>query len=125
MIIKSKDSKESELPVIDLVLGAEILGTEDIQKAKMMVQELVKLLPSDLEKVKAAYDAKDNTQLKNITHYIKGGVSFCGTPRLKKAVVELDELCNKTNSPIAIEAAYKNLCYEIEVLLTEYAKLTE
>lgn len=119
---KQKKKVEDQLPVIDLNLGAQILGS-DVQAARNMVEELVKMLPGDLEEVKAAFKTNDRKKLKELAHYIKGGVSYCGTPRLKIAATELDQYIRESIDDAVIEVAYKNLCDEIEALLTEFQKL--
>ena len=112
-------SNETELPVIDLNLGAQILG-RDIQAASKMIDQLVKMLPGDMEKLKIEFTEKNNEKLKETAHYIKGGVSYCGTPRLKIAATKLDSIIKTNPEPAAIQIAYENLCNEVELLLAEY-----
>ena len=110
---------KNELPIIDLKLGAEIFNG-DVEAAKRMIDALVKLLPEDLQKLKTAFCKRDNTQLKDLAHYIKGGASYCGTPRLKSAASELENIIDAKNSSDKIQLAYENLCQEIELILAEY-----
>lgn len=110
---------KDELPVIDLKLGAEILNA-DVEAARRMIDALVKLLPEDLRKLKTAFCKRDNAQLKDLAHYIKGGASYCGTPRLKSAAAELEKIMSAQNPSEKIQLAYENLCHEIELILAEY-----
>ena len=89
-----------------------------------MVEELVKMLPSDLSNLTQAFKEKDNKKLKAIAHYIKGGTTYCGTPRLTRAATYLDESIKTEANSSIIESAYINLCDEIEVLIEEYSKIT-
>jgi HPt (histidine-containing phosphotransfer) domain-containing protein len=115
-------TQQSALPIIDYNLGAQILGSEDIHNAKLMVAELVKMLPGDLEKLKAAFQQQDQQKLQEVAHYISGGSSFCGTPRLTQAAKELDRSIKANAMPEAITTAYQNVCREIELLLEEFPK---
>lgn len=109
--------KETELPVIDLQLGAEILGS-DTEAAKNMITQLVKMLPGDLQNLKAA--AGNNKKLQDLAHYIKGGASYCGTPRLQKAAGDLDRAIKNNADATVITKAYEKLCSEIEILLAKH-----
>ena len=111
---------KNELPIIDLKLGAEILNS-DIEAARKMINALVKQLPEDLQKLKTAFCERDNAQLKDLAHYINGGASYCGTPRLKSAAAELEKIMGVNNSSEKIQLAYENLCHEIELILAEYS----
>jgi two-component system aerobic respiration control sensor histidine kinase ArcB len=114
----------SKLPVIDLELGAKILGT-NLESAKAMIKSLVEMLPGDLQDLKTAFREKDNQKLKNKAHYIKGGASYCGTPRLKLAATELDNSIKEGADPVVIKKSYQDLCQEIELLIKEYEKLSK
>lgn len=120
--MQSKDSKE--LSVIDLELGVKILGT-NLESAKAMIKSLVRILPGDLQDLKAAFNEKNNQKLKTKAHYIKGGASYCGTPRLKLAATELDNSIKEGAEPVVIQKSYQNLCQEIELLIKEYEKLSK
>jgi HPt (histidine-containing phosphotransfer) domain-containing protein len=118
-------AKEPKLPIIDFDLGAKTLGNNNIQASKNMVAALVKMLPSDLEKIKTAFQEKDNKKLKAIAHYIKGGTTFCGTPRLTKAATYLDESIKTDADSSVIKEAYTDLCDEINILIEEFRKITK
>ncbi len=115
-----KDEAQGELPVIDLELGAKLLATNQAT-AREMIGQLVEMLPEDLKKIHSAYLEKDYEALKNLAHYVKGGASFCGTPRLKLAATRLDDIIHKqTSSADDIEKAYHQLCIEINKVISEY-----
>ena len=115
-------AKETELKVIDLKLGAEILAS-DTKAAKNMIEKLVQMLPGDLQKLKAAASEGDNQKLQDLAHYIKGGASYCGTPRLQKAAAGLERAIKVNAGSIVIAETYEKLCSEIAILLTEFSRL--
>jgi|GEM_PF-1774826 len=105
--------------VIDLNLGAQILGTT-VDNVKKMVAELVKMLPADLKKIEDAFANKNYLQLKYLAHYMKGGASFCGTPRLIEAADQLDKAITFNNDDQDLQAAYERLRQEISAVINEY-----
>lgn len=118
----SLPSLASELPVIDFKLGAKILDSNR-QAAQAMVDALAKALPQELEKLNAAFIAGDFKQLKELAHDLKGGAHYCGTPRLQLAVTQLEQTLKIGADSMVIQTAHENLCHEIELLLTEHAKI--
>lgn len=113
-----------ELPIIDLALGASILGG-DIPAAKRMLEQLVKLLPADLHKLKTLASLQNHKELQDLAHYIKGGASYCGTPRLQKAAADLEEAIINRNNSTVIKINYEKLCAAIEALLKAAANLNK
>jgi HPt (histidine-containing phosphotransfer) domain-containing protein len=114
-------STVQDLSIIDLKLGAEIIDS-DVEAAQDMVAQLCAMLPGDLEKIQAAFSEKNYPLLKELAHYVKGGVSFCGTPRLQAAVTELEKVIRPKTDPLIIEAAYAKLCLEIAAVIQEYER---
>ncbi len=117
-----KGKFQDELPVIDLELGAKLLGANQ-DTAKEMIAQLAAMLPEDLTKIQNAFVKRDYETLKNLAHYVKGGASYCGTPRLKYAAAQMEELIhNRSCSNKVIETAYHHLCAEINNVITQYAE---
>ena len=118
-----KTGQQSKEPlVIDLELGAKILNS-DLAAAEKMISELVKALPDDLKKIETAFSKKDYHSLRDLAHYLKGGASYCGTPRLKQAANELDDTIKVTKDKAKIFIAYQKLCDEITAIIEEYPKI--
>ncbi len=113
---------EDILPVIDLDLGAKILNT-DIETAKKMVEELITLLPKNLEDLKNAYKTEDLKKIKDIAHFILGGSCYCGTPRLKAAAMALEKKAKASHSIEMVTPDYENLCLEIKKLISAAAEI--
>jgi HPt (histidine-containing phosphotransfer) domain-containing protein len=117
-----KDEAQGNRPVIDLELGAKILNASP-ETAKQMIGQLVNLLPDDLKKLQAAYSENNYGALQYLAHYIKGGASYCGTPRLKSAASQLEEFIHRGLSGKEINTVYDNLCKEISAVIHEYQKI--
>ncbi len=107
--------------IIDLQLGATLVG-KDTTFAREMIQTLVDGFPLELQKLEAAYAKQDWATIKDVVHRVKGGVSYCGAPRLQKISTTLldylhsDETANREqlyqeflNEIYAVENAYKSL----------------
>lgn len=115
-----EEAQDSELPIMDLALGAKLLGGDNVAQAELMIATLVRMLPGDLGKVTAAFKAHDLITLKEMAHYIRGGISFCGTPRLKKAIARLDDSIRTGVDLQTLKAAYDNFCSEVAMLVTTF-----
>lgn len=127
----SKDSKLNsrlnqdlkKLPAIDLELGAALIGG-DIKKAKAMLKQLIKILPEDLKKIQTAHLEQNFAELKDLAHYINGGASYCGTPRLKFLSERLYKCIGDNGDRQTIDHAFHELCAEIQNLFDEYKNLS-
>lgn len=83
------DLLELKGEVIDLKLGAELVGGNR-ELAKNAIAMLVDSLASDIESLEKFCHSHDLEAAQAILHKVKGGVSYCGVPRLKEACVRLD-----------------------------------
>lgn len=107
--------------VIDLTLGATLVG-KDIAFAKEMLKTLVNTFPDELKNLDTAHQKADWKNISDIIHRIKGGVSYCGTPRLQKiSAILLDYLhSDKTNER---EILYQKFLSEIAAVNDAYKTL--
>jgi PAS domain S-box-containing protein len=114
-----KDKTEAlplEGKVIDLVQGAHLMGGDE-QLAKEAILMLVESFPADLKKLEKAYLGLDWVGVEMIVHKIRGGTSYCGTPRLKEACVQLDDyLQTGKKEKKQIERMYQILLQEVEAI---------
>lgn len=120
--ITPKKGIQDQIPVIDLQLGAGLISGTD-EKAMQMIKRLVAMLPADLANIKTAFTENNDKKLGELVHYIKGGIGYCGTPRLKDSVDELDRLIKTQAEKHLIQNAYKQLCQEILAVISEYDKM--
>jgi HPt (histidine-containing phosphotransfer) domain-containing protein len=104
------------LPVIDLDLGAKLLGCDE-PTAKKMIKELSVLLVDNLQALRSAYAAHDIKKVADIAHYVYGGSCYCGVPRLKAAAFVLEKAAIDVPSP-EFPAAYQKLCQEMEAVIS-------
>lgn len=107
-----------ELPVIDLDLGAKLLSS-DKQVAKDMILKLIAMLPESVQDLNAAFAAEDIKKIGAVAHYVHGGSCYCGTPRLKAAALALEKSAKTAQSLQDLQAAYQNLCEEIQRVIAE------
>lgn len=114
--------KELKLPknIIDLKLGAEIVG--DVDSAKEMLKMLVDFsIPETMEELKKAYAEKDWAMIRKSVHKFYGGVCYCGTPRLKATCLNLKN-CLEAGKTELQDELYKRLLTEMKMVISEYRK---
>ncbi|MBS0351521.1 MAG: Hpt domain-containing protein [Proteobacteria bacterium] len=109
---------DSTLPVIDLDLGAKILGA-DKNSAKKMINDLAAMLVGNLKELKQVYQQGDLKKIADLAHFIHGGSCYCGTPRLKAASKELEIQAKKNEQLEELKSAYESLCNEIQAVISQ------
>lgn len=121
--VRKKQIDQPIIPIIDLWPVVEALNV-DIESVEKMLKKLVSMLKKDLKKIQNAFSKKDYDTLQFLTHYLKGGASCSGTPRLEQAAAALS-IALKDKSKLKqkdVTSAYKVLCREISEVITEYNK---
>jgi two-component system, NarL family, sensor histidine kinase BarA len=113
----------STLPVIDLDLGAKILGT-DKNSAKKMITDLADMLVGNLKELEEAYGHGDLKKVADLAHFIHGGSCYCGAPRLKAASQVLEIQAKKSKKIEELKSEYKNLCQEIQAVISQSKLIT-
>jgi two-component system sensor histidine kinase BarA len=108
------------LLIIDLELGKKLACANE-ENARMLLKMLYDMIPEHEEIILKSYQDKDMETLLFEVHKLHGGVSYCGTPRLKKTASEL-ELALKHEEPW--ENLYHELVQEIEAFKKEYIKFS-
>jgi HPt (histidine-containing phosphotransfer) domain-containing protein len=101
-------------PVIDWELATKLAGNSQ-KFAKTMLDILVKNLPDDFLKIKKSY-TQDYSEFRNQLHRLHGALCYCGAPRLKAAVIEL-EFAAEQKDKIKIPALIDNLEKEVTALI--------
>lgn len=84
-----KTTSYHELATFDFNLIKSQFG-HDEEVAIQMVTLFLEELPKELENIQTAYRNKDWPSLQQLAHKIRGGVSYCGMPRLKEACDQLE-----------------------------------
>ena len=118
---KFRNIDTGSLKVIDLELGASIIGS-DIKTAKEMIGMLIETFPESRNEMEMAYQKKDFKQLEKSTHKTHGGVSYTGAVKLKKALRILVDTI-RANNLDEVDKLYKNACSEMDELIKAYKKL--
>jgi HPt (histidine-containing phosphotransfer) domain-containing protein len=77
------------LPIIDWDLGKKLAGN-DMILARDILAMLIKNLPSDLAKITQLCTEKNYTELRQQIHTLRGAVVYCGTPRLKAVLINME-----------------------------------
>jgi two-component system, OmpR family, aerobic respiration control sensor histidine kinase ArcB len=82
-----------------------IFNSESIKEqfgSKETAVEIINLflegLPQELQEIHTAYTRKDWSLAQKLTHKLKGGVSYCGAPRLKEACAQLENVIKNRES---------------------------
>lgn len=104
--------------VIDLQQSIKYMGNETT--AREMLTILVdSLLPTEMQKINSCYKNNDLGNMLKAVHKLHGGVSYCGVPKLKKAVKQLEEAL-KLNQDSKLQELYNILINEIDTVIEVY-----
>jgi HPt (histidine-containing phosphotransfer) domain-containing protein len=109
----------NHLPIIDMELGAQLIGSNK-EGAEEILTLLIKILPDEIASINQFDTDKNHDKLLASVHKLHGGVSYCGTPRLKKLLSSL-ELALKQN-PTTYPPLLNQLNLEIKLLFEHYNK---
>ena len=107
--------------VIDLELGARLAGNKP-ELAKELLQLLVKKLPNDMRDIEQAHEQNQNQQLKSLVHKLHGASNYCGAPRLRNVLAEL-ETALKKNETTHLDSFLADLSFEATQLIQKAAEI--
>lgn len=113
---------DNSLAIIDLDLGAELVGNNK-DMAKELLTMLLNALPEHKIEISEAYKENNLEALVKATHKLHGATCYTGTPRLKASAQAL-EAAAKHQEMDDLPAAYQELVTEIENILN-YQEITE
>lgn len=105
-----------KLPIIDKEMALKLAGN-DQSLANDLLALLIKNLPADLAAIKQAYLNQDEKELRQQLHKLRGGVAYCGLPRMKAVLTEFEnefEDADRHNLPKLLE----RLDAEVQALLS-------
>jgi len=98
---------QSPIKIIDWELADSLAnGSRDL--AREMLNILLTDLPNDKWEIAAAFNANDFETMLKLVHKLHGAVCYCGTPRLKEAVFNLEVALKLRNEDV--EELYHILC---------------
>lgn len=116
LIVEKADLLSLSGKVIDLELGMQLIGGSE-RLAKEAITLLVSSFPEELTKLESAYQKSDWDSIDAIVHQLQSGASYCGTPRLKEACIQLNAYLKTGQQELnrTVEL-YKQLLQEIEAV---------
>jgi PAS domain S-box-containing protein len=88
-LLSSTDNQTIDKKIIDFDLWRSRLGAQSF-----MLDELFHMLAKDFsstrEEIINAYESNDLPKLKAVTHKMKGGLKYCGLPKLEAAIIAIE-----------------------------------
>lgn len=115
-----KDEKNKSLKTIDWELGIK-LANNKIELAKELLTLLVTELPQTRSHINQAFQAQDFKSMHQQIHKLHGACCYCGVPRLKEIVSELETKL-KSKNPSNLEHILQALNHEIEQILVAFQR---
>jgi two-component system sensor histidine kinase BarA len=103
------------LPAIDWESALKLSGNNRML-AEDMVSQLLKNLPDDIDSIKQLYRIADYQTMRDRIHKLRGGVSYCGMPRLKIVLTSL-ETDLKNHIMVSLPSLLDQLDIEVTLLL--------
>lgn len=108
----------NNLPIIDWDAVTKLVGQPEL--AQNMVDTLVHRLSSDIVTIKALYQQKKHEELWQQVHKLHGALCYCGLPRLKYLVGQLESDLKK-HIMNRLPSLFDQLDQEVALLLQHYA----
>ncbi|MDA9832144.1 Hpt domain-containing protein [Gammaproteobacteria bacterium] len=109
------------LKVVDLEMGAKILGGDE-RGAKEMLTMLVNTLDETQVGLLDAYQKKQYDQLEWRVHKLHGGATYCGVPKLKASANKLESLLTSQDFD-QVNLAFSELMQALQDVKSAYAHL--
>jgi two-component system sensor histidine kinase BarA len=107
---------------MDWELAIKLAGNSR-EFAEDMFLRLAKELPDELIKIKKQYELYDFIALKRSLHQLHGALCYCGAPRLKTAVAELEQALMSKHYRV-LPSLLTQLELEVNELLNQITCLT-
>lgn len=108
-------TEQSDL-VIDRELGIKLAGNKP-DLANDMLNMLTSSLPTELDSMRHAKTSNDIPDLHKRVHRLHGAVCYCGLPRLKRVLAEIESSLKQDDT--------SNICKQFEALEFEVAQVME
>lgn len=109
----------NKLPIIDWDLSIKLAGNKK-DLAEDMLNMLVNNLSADITSIKTCYKLKDYQGLLKRVHRLHGALCYCGLPRLKSVINQL-ELDLKNNIYTNLAELFLELDHETQLVLKSHA----
>lgn len=112
----------NNLPVVDLELGLKLAGNKK-ELAEEMIVLLKKTLPEEFSVIKKLHEEENYKELLKRVHRFHGALCYCGLPRLKSVIKEL-EMKLKRNIMVSLPSLLNQLSIEINLVLEHHSPHT-
>lgn len=109
---------EQNLPIVDWELGMRLAGNQR-DLAEDLLAMFVQNLPDELTTIKTLHQSQNYPELQQRVHKLHGAACYCGIPRLKMVLSELET--NLKNNIIDNSPQINLLETEINLLLEHYS----
>ncbi|OGT38724.1 MAG: hypothetical protein A3F11_03800 [Gammaproteobacteria bacterium RIFCSPHIGHO2_12_FULL_37_14] len=110
-----------QLPIFDDQLTKKLTGNKH-DVAHDMLALLVKELPKDLASINQLYHQKKYQELKQHLHKLHGALCYCGTPRLKTIVAQLESTLKNNATDDELTTIFNKLNAEAVLIFDYYAR---
>lgn len=113
------DDALNTLPIIDREEALKLAGNNQAL-ADDLLALLISNLPADLAAIQAAYAVDNEAELKKQLHKLRGGVAYCGLPRLKNTLMATEaRLKNGTSEEVP--KLLEQISNEVLLLISHYS----
>jgi two-component system aerobic respiration control sensor histidine kinase ArcB len=120
---QSKTIDEAD-KIIDLKLATKTLGGK-LKTAKQIIQTFVEMLPSHKDTITKLFELKDYPALSAEAHKLCGATCYCGVPRLKSSLTDLENAALKLIEHNKIQDFVHKVCHEIDAIIHVYQENPE
>lgn len=114
---------DSALPdeIIDLDLGARFFHG-NTKLAQKMITTMVANFYAELDEINQAYYSKNWSSFQGMIHKLRGGIAYCGTPRLEAACMHLENYLKAGNTKFT-PPLYEQLLREMDSVKNDVMSL--
>lgn len=109
------------LPIIDWSHAIKLAGNKK-EYAEEMLELFIKSLSNDVAAIKKFYVNQNYIEMFRLVHKLHGAVCYCGLPRLKAVIVQL-ETNLKNNIMDDLPHFFSAFEVEVKLLLEHYSLL--
>lgn len=97
------------------------LANQNHELAEEMLKMLVERLPEDQQDILDCYAQQNFDKLKQLTHKLRGALCYCGVPRLRHAVEQLDNALKQPSPKHQMDELVQQFAEEVQTLMSAYA----
>ena len=114
------------------VVGSDSLTIIDLELTKGLVKKelaiellemLCEQLPTEIKLMKEAYSRNGIEDIRALFHKMKGGLGYCGVPRLRKAADEVHDEVKNVKFVNEIEPLFENFYREADVFIQTFQSM--